>query len=72
MATSLYLSFCSLIPGKLIREWKELLFSGKPLYEGAQVESSCAHSTPEQLVEMEKLEILNNQDYDEYSVSESN
>ncbi|KAG9354952.1 hypothetical protein JZ751_001665, partial [Albula glossodonta] len=56
----------NLIPGKLMREWKELLFSGKPLYERAEVPTS-ADPTPEQLVEMEKMEILNNQDYDEYS-----
>ncbi|XP_036382781.1 sperm flagellar protein 2 [Megalops cyprinoides] len=57
----------NLIPGKLMREWKELLFSGKPLYEGAAVEPVPADPTPDQLIEMEKLEILNNQDYDEYS-----
>ncbi|KAG7481571.1 hypothetical protein MATL_G00067490 [Megalops atlanticus] len=57
----------NLIPAKLMREWKELLFSGKPLYEGAVVEPVPADPTPEQLIEMEKLEILNNQDYDEYS-----
>ncbi|KAG5841479.1 hypothetical protein ANANG_G00199930 [Anguilla anguilla] len=40
---------------------------GKPLYDGAQVEAVPDPPTPEQLVEMEKLEILNCQDYDEYS-----
>ncbi|XP_035235055.1 sperm flagellar protein 2 isoform X3 [Anguilla anguilla] len=57
----------NLIPGKMVREWKELLFTGKPLYDGAQVEAVPDPPTPEQLVEMEKLEILNCQDYDEYS-----
>ncbi|KAJ8381073.1 hypothetical protein SKAU_G00018510 [Synaphobranchus kaupii] len=57
----------NLIPGKMMREWKELLFAGKPLYELAQVEAASDDHTPEELVEMEKLEILNCQDYDEYN-----
>uniref|UniRef100_A0AAY4BY74 Calponin-homology (CH) domain-containing protein n=1 Tax=Denticeps clupeoides TaxID=299321 RepID=A0AAY4BY74_9TELE len=48
----------SLIPSKMMREWKELLFCGKPLYDRSSVEL-----TSEQ---REKQEILNNQDYDEY------
>lgn len=53
-----------------MREWKELLFSGLPLYElikGHQ--TTIEFSTPLDPVEGEKQEILNNQDYDEYTVS---
>ncbi|KAF5889351.1 sperm flagellar protein 2 [Clarias magur] len=40
-----------------MREWKELWLSGKPLYE----------SSPEEDVEMEKLHILNELDYTDYT-----
>nr|XP_046243810.1 sperm flagellar protein 2 isoform X8 [Scatophagus argus] len=58
----------NLIPEKQMSEWKELLFSGLPLYEpikGHQpgVESSASLEP----VELKKQEILNNQDYDEYT-----
>ncbi|XP_041756129.2 sperm flagellar protein 2 isoform X1 [Coregonus clupeaformis] len=56
----------NLIPGKLMREWKELLFCGKPLYDSGSLEELPADPTPEQFIEVEKQEILNNQDYDEY------
>lgn len=53
----------------MMREWKELFISGKPLYEQACVDPVPAEPTPEQLIELEKVELLNNQDYDEYVVS---
>uniref|UniRef100_A0A8C7C4N9 Sperm flagellar 2 n=1 Tax=Oncorhynchus kisutch TaxID=8019 RepID=A0A8C7C4N9_ONCKI len=56
----------NLIPGKLMREWKELMFCGKPLYDSGSLEELPADPTPEQFIEVEKQEILNNQDYDEY------
>ncbi|XP_053530628.1 sperm flagellar protein 2 [Ictalurus punctatus] len=49
----------NLIPVKLMREWKELWLSGKPLYE--------MELSPEQDVELEKLHILNQQDYTDYT-----
>ncbi|XP_060763649.1 sperm flagellar protein 2-like [Neoarius graeffei] len=50
----------NLIPVKLMREWKELWLSGKPLYE--------MELSPEQEVEeVEKLHILNKQDYTDYT-----
>ncbi|XP_067295685.1 sperm flagellar protein 2 isoform X2 [Pseudorasbora parva] len=58
--------FPSLIPVKLMREWMELFFSGKPLYEVASVQPTPTDPTPEQIIELEKLHILNNQDYNEY------
>lgn len=53
-----------------MREWKELLLNGQLLYEsteGQQPEFEI--STPVDPVEHKKQEILNNQDYDEYTVS---
>lgn len=53
-----------------MREWKELLFSGLPLYEPIKGQQTTTEfSTPVDPVEREKQEILNNQDYDEYTVS---
>jgi hypothetical protein len=52
-----------------MREWKELMFCGKPLYDSGSLEELPADPTPEQFIEVEKQEILNNQDYDEYMVS---
>ncbi|KAM3611956.1 uncharacterized protein V6R79_026395 [Siganus canaliculatus] len=58
----------NLIPEKLMREWKELLFKGLPLYEPENGQKpgfgSSAVLDP---VELEKQEILNNQDYHEYT-----
>ncbi len=53
-----------------MREWKELLFSGLPLYEPTKEQyPGFELSTPLDPVELKKQEILNNQDYDEYTVS---
>lgn len=60
----------SLIPEKLMREWKELLFSGLPIYEPITGQQpGFEFSTPLDPVELKKQEILKNQDYDEYTVS---
>lgn len=60
----------SLIPEKQMREWKELLLSGLPLYESIKGrQPGFEFSTPLDPVELKKQEILNNQDYDEYTVS---
>lgn len=59
----------SLIPEKLMREWKDLLVRGLPLYEPIKGQQPGFCSTPLDPVELEKQEILNNQDYDEYTVS---
>ncbi|XP_076011080.1 sperm flagellar protein 2-like [Genypterus blacodes] len=58
------------IPEKLIREWKEMLISGLPLYETVTVEGQqpgFESSSPLDPVEFEKQEKLNSQDYDEYT-----
>ncbi|XP_037387344.1 sperm flagellar protein 2 [Pygocentrus nattereri] len=57
------------IPLKMMREWKELYFIGKPLYKVSELELGAepAEPSPEQAIELEKLNILNQQDYDEYT-----
>ncbi|KAM7391379.1 hypothetical protein PAMP_022074 [Pampus punctatissimus] len=60
----------NLIPEKLMKEWKELLFNGLPLYEPINMEGPQPRfefSAPLDPVEIKKQEILNNQDYDEYT-----
>ncbi|XP_061881498.1 sperm flagellar protein 2 isoform X2 [Entelurus aequoreus] len=49
------------IPAKLMLEWKELLLNGLPLYD------QPARPTSPDLVELQKQELLNDQDYDEYT-----
>ncbi|XP_035381730.1 sperm flagellar protein 2 isoform X2 [Electrophorus electricus] len=50
----------NLIPGKVMREWKELWFRGQPLYAVSEVEGAGGEASPEQA-------ILNAQDYEEYT-----
>ncbi|XP_056402639.1 sperm flagellar protein 2 isoform X2 [Hyla sarda] len=50
-----------LIPGKLMREWKEIFFTGLPLYKEASIDP-----TTEQRVELEKESVLDEKDYEEY------
>ncbi|RXM91417.1 Sperm flagellar protein 2 [Acipenser ruthenus] len=58
----------NLLPAKLMREWKELFYNGKPLYEKASVDPIPSEPNPEQLLELEKLQILDDQDYEEFQV----
>lgn len=53
-----------------MREWKELLISGLPLYEPIKGQQP-GFELPTSLnpVELKKQEKLNNLDYDEYTVS---
>ncbi|XP_067469766.1 sperm flagellar protein 2 [Thunnus thynnus] len=60
----------NLIPEKLMKEWKELLFNGMPLYQPISMEGQqpgFEFSSPPDPVEIKKQEILNDQDYDEYT-----
>ncbi|KAI3372718.1 hypothetical protein L3Q82_023179 [Scortum barcoo] len=58
----------NLIPEKPMREWKELLLSGLPLYEPTEGKRpGFEFSAPLDPVELKKQEILRNQDYDEYT-----
>lgn len=59
----------SLIPMKVMKEWMEMFLSGNPLYEVASVEPLPAEPTAEQMIELQKLQILNDQDYEQYVVS---
>uniref|UniRef100_A0A8D2ZVW4 Calponin-homology (CH) domain-containing protein n=1 Tax=Scophthalmus maximus TaxID=52904 RepID=A0A8D2ZVW4_SCOMX len=58
----------NLIPEKRMREWKELLISGLPLYEPIKGQQP-GFELPTSLnpVELKKQEKLNNLDYDEYT-----
>ncbi|XP_034728689.1 sperm flagellar protein 2 isoform X2 [Etheostoma cragini] len=58
----------NLIPEKPMREWKELLFSGLPLYKPMKCQQpGFEFITPLDPVELKKQEILKNQDYEEYT-----
>ncbi|MGH0150273.1 UNVERIFIED_CONTAM: hypothetical protein FKN15_055511 [Acipenser sinensis] len=59
----------NLLPAKLMREWKELFYNGKPLYEKASVDPIPSEPNPEQLLELEKLQILDEQDYEEFQLT---
>ncbi|XP_056448848.1 sperm flagellar protein 2 isoform X1 [Gadus chalcogrammus] len=57
-----------LIPVKMMREWKELLLLGLPLYDPVPGDSEPGPlSAPLDPVERQKEELLNNQDYQEYT-----
>ncbi|XP_005325696.2 sperm flagellar protein 2 isoform X1 [Ictidomys tridecemlineatus] len=56
----------NLIPHKLMHDWKELFFNGKPLYEQASIKHLPARHPAGQLVELEKRDLLDNNDYEEY------
>ncbi|XP_062984233.1 sperm flagellar protein 2-like [Elgaria multicarinata webbii] len=58
----------NLIPVKLMRDWKELFLKGKPIYEQAEIDPLPAKPTSEQLVELDKMNLLDEKDYDEYKV----
>lgn len=49
-----------------MREWKALLLHGLPFYASTDEQQP---ELPADLVELAKQDILNNQDYDEYTVS---
>ncbi|XP_036703493.1 sperm flagellar protein 2 [Balaenoptera musculus] len=56
----------NLIPYKLMHDWKELFFNGKPIYEQASLKHLPAKLSAEQLIELEKRDLLDNNDYEEY------
>ncbi|NP_001088868.1 sperm flagellar 2 L homeolog [Xenopus laevis] len=57
-----------LIPIKLMREWKEVFVAGYPLYDKAPIDDLPPEPTPEQLQDMEKQSLLDENDYEEYKV----
>ncbi|XP_026948424.1 sperm flagellar protein 2-like isoform X1 [Sagmatias obliquidens] len=58
----------NLIPYKLMHDWKELFFNGKPIYEQASLKHLPAKLSAEQLIELEKRDLLDNKDYEDYKV----
>ncbi|XP_029423676.1 sperm flagellar protein 2 isoform X1 [Nannospalax galili] len=58
----------NLIPHKLMNDWKELFFNGSPIYEQASLKHGVTESSAEQRVELEKKELLDSKDYEEYKV----
>ncbi|XP_006902188.1 PREDICTED: sperm flagellar protein 2 [Elephantulus edwardii] len=56
----------NLIPFKMMQDWKELFFNGKPIYEQTGVKQLAAKRSEEQILEMEKKDLLDEKDYDEY------
>lgn len=51
-----------------MHDWKELFFHGKPIYEQACIKDLSAKPSAEQLVELEKRDLLDNSDYGQYKV----
>lgn len=51
-----------------MRDWKELFLKGKPIYEQAEIDPLPTEPTPEQLIELDKMNLLDEKDYDEYKV----
>ncbi|XP_019488516.1 PREDICTED: sperm flagellar protein 2 [Hipposideros armiger] len=56
----------NLIPHKLMHDWKELFFYGKPIYEQAYIKPLQAKPSEQHLIELEKRDLLDNTDYEEY------
>ncbi|NXU59040.1 SPEF2 protein, partial [Turnix velox] len=54
------------IPLKLMRDWKEFFFSGKPIYEQAPIQPLPNEPSQEELIELHKMNLLDEKDYDEY------
>ncbi|KAM7024392.1 sperm flagellar protein 2 isoform 2-T2 [Acridotheres tristis] len=54
------------VPLKLMLDWKELFLNGKPIYEQASIQPLPDEPSPEQLVELNKMSLLDEKDYGEY------
>uniref|UniRef100_A0A8C3BPJ5 Sperm flagellar 2 n=1 Tax=Cairina moschata TaxID=8855 RepID=A0A8C3BPJ5_CAIMO len=54
------------IPLKLMRDWKEFFFNGKSIYEEASIHPLPNEPSPEQLAELNKMNLLDEKDYGEY------
>lgn len=62
---------CSRVPLKLLLDWKELFLNGKPIYEQASIQPLPDEPSPEQLVELNKMSLLDEKDYGEYKVHQT-
>ncbi|XP_052015953.1 sperm flagellar protein 2-like isoform X2 [Apodemus sylvaticus] len=58
----------NLIPHKMMHDWKELFFSGIPIYEQTSLTHGQTEPTEDQRVEMKKRNLLDKKDYEEYKV----
>ncbi|XP_010079068.1 PREDICTED: sperm flagellar protein 2, partial [Pterocles gutturalis] len=56
------------IPLKLMCDWKEFFFKGKLIYEQASSQPLPNEPSPDQLVELNKMNLLDEKDYGEYKV----
>ncbi|NXU95911.1 SPEF2 protein, partial [Cettia cetti] len=54
------------VPLKLMLDWKELFLNGKPIYEQASIQPFPDEPSPEQIVELNKMSLLDEKDYGEY------
>ncbi|XP_058280070.1 sperm flagellar protein 2 [Hirundo rustica] len=54
------------VPLKLMMDWKELFLNGKPIYEQASIQPLPDEPSPEQIVELNKMSLLDEKDYGEY------
>lgn len=68
---SFFVFYCSKVPLKLICDWKELFFNGNSIYEKASIKTLPSEPSPEQLLELNKMDLLDEKDYDEYKVDET-
>ncbi|XP_078286656.1 LOW QUALITY PROTEIN: sperm flagellar protein 2 [Rhinoraja longicauda] len=59
-----------LIPSKMMREWKELFFAQKPIYEQLATAQQLAGDSPED-IEMAKQQLHNAHDYEDYQCAGS-
>ncbi|XP_023567802.1 sperm flagellar protein 2 isoform X2 [Octodon degus] len=56
----------NLIPLKMMHDWKELFFHGKPIYEQISLKDIPAKPSEEHLLELDKRELLDKKDYEDY------
>ncbi|TRZ13179.1 hypothetical protein HGM15179_013922 [Zosterops borbonicus] len=54
------------VPLKLMLDWKELFLNGKPIYEQASIQPLPDEPSSEQIVELNKISLLDEKDYGEY------
>ncbi|ERE85825.1 sperm flagellar protein 2 [Cricetulus griseus] len=56
----------NLIPHKMMHDWKELFFSGNPIYEQVSLRYEPTEPTEEHVIELGKRNLLDNNDYEDY------
>nr|XP_048285257.1 sperm flagellar protein 2 isoform X2 [Myodes glareolus] len=56
----------NLIPHKMMHDWKELFFSGNPIYEQDSLKHGRTESSAEHHIELQKRNLLDKNDYEDY------